>query len=166
MSDLAAIQKSAVISECGQYRYLLTRRWAKGPSMLWIMLNPSTADASEDDPTIRRCLGFARRWGFESLEVVNLFAVRATDRTVLTRTPDPVGAENDRYIQEAAARAGLVVVAWGTWGSLFDRQATVAEALAWCPLYCLGKTSSGFPRHPLYVRGDAERMVWRCPDGR
>jgi hypothetical protein len=104
----------ADLSPCGTYRYLLGRRVGEGDrTALFMMLNPSTADATEDDPTIRRCTGFARREGCGVLEVVNLFAYRATDPAELRTAPDPVGPANDHHIKAALGRVALVVVAWG-----------------------------------------------------
>lgn len=165
MSD-AEIMSTAAISDCGTYRYQLTRAWAPGPCDVWIMLNPSTADAEIDDPTIRRCVGFSRGWGSGSLVVVNLFALRATDPEALVRHPDPIGPENDRHIELAAAGAhhhgGRVIAAWGAH--------RMAEYRAWDvhrvvrrqgPLVALGVTKQGAPRHPLYVKGDASLQPWR-----
>ena len=122
------------------------------------MLNPSTADERRDDPTIRRCVGFARRWGFGGVEIVNLFALRASDPRVLRRAGDPVGAANDRHIARAAARATLVVLAWGACGRLRGRSAEIRARLSRPAPRCLGLTRSGEPRHPLYLRADA-RLV-------
>ncbi len=97
------------------YRFHLSRTWdPAGPVVAFVMLNPSTADAHRLDPTVRRCVGFAAAWGFGALEVVNLFAFRATDPTDLSRCRDPVGTGNDRVVLEVARRADRVVVAWGT----------------------------------------------------
>lgn len=138
----------------GRYRYLLWRRWAEADSLLFIMLNPSTADAAQDDPTIRRCIGFARRWGFGGVEVVNLFAWRATLPRELAKARDPVGPHNDRAISLAVARSRAVIAAWGVHGALGDRDAQVAPLLAATRLRCLGLTRDGAPRHPLYVAGN------------
>lgn len=138
----------------GRYRYLLWRRWAEADSLLFIMLNPSTADAAQDDPTIRRCIGFARRWGFGGVEVVNLFAWRATLPRELAKARDPVGPHNDRAISLAVARSRAVIAAWGVHGALGDRDAQVAQLLAATRLRCLGLTRDGAPRHPLYVAGN------------
>ena len=100
----------------GAYRYLLTRRWGLGPAALFVMLNPSTADDVDDDPTIRRCVGFARRWRLGGLEVVNLYALRATDPRDLFAHRAPVGRDNDDAISDAVARAAHIVVAWGVHG--------------------------------------------------
>lgn len=105
--------RGALISECGLYRYRLWRRWGIGPHATWIMLNPSTADADLDDPTIRRCIGFARAWGFSAIEVVNLFALRATNPRELGRSADPIGPDNDRHLSEAGRAAELRIAAWG-----------------------------------------------------
>ena len=126
--------------------------------MAFVMLNPSTADERRDDPTIRRCVGFARRWGFGGVEIVNLFALRASDPRALRRASDPVGPDNDRHIARVAARATLLVVAWGVWGRLRGRSAALRARLSRRAPRCLGLTRSGEPRHPLYLRADA-RLV-------
>jgi hypothetical protein len=147
----------AVFSADGTYRYLLVRRWATGPpTMTFLMLNPSTATAAADDPTIRRCIGFARREGCSALAVVNLFGLRATDPRELSGHADPVGPANDRLIWETCEPGRLVVAAWGVFGRLAGRAETVTGLLAerGVDLMCLGVTKNGAPRHPLYVRGD------------
>src|SRR5947209_16246810 len=111
----------AIFDSTGTYRYSLWRQWSTDcPPVAFIMLNPSTADDRKDDPTIRRCIGFARAWGFGALEVVNLFAYRATDWSKLLEVDDPVGPENDDYIVQAVERCPCVVAAWGTKGVLLD----------------------------------------------
>lgn len=96
------MEKSAIISPCGQYRYRLERAWDRSfPAAVFVCLNPSIADATLDDPTLRKCVGFARRWGCGHLVLVNLFALRATDPREMKRHPSPVGPDNDRHIQEA-----------------------------------------------------------------
>ena len=148
----------------GRYRYLLWRSWDPSrPRVAFIMLNPSTADAMRDDPTIRRCLGFARSWGFGSLEVANLFAYRATHPSLLSAVADPVGPENDRYLLGVGQRGQLVVAAWGNVGSLMNRAQTVSGLLT-CLLYCLGTTTRGQPRHPLYLRRHAIPGLWQGTD--
>ncbi len=142
------------------YRYALWRRWDLArPRVCFVLLNPSTAGAAQDDPTIRRCLGFARRWGFGSLEVVNLFAWRSTDPAALRLVPDPIGPRNDRAIRRSAARARTVVVGWGEAGGLLGRDRDVTRLLSGRPLLCLGVTRRGRPRHPLYLRSDASPSV-------
>lgn len=154
----------ATISRCETYRYTLDRIWdASLPTALFIMLNPSTADASVDDPTIRRCIGFAKRMGCGSLTVVNLFALRSTDPDALAKHPDPVGPDNDMHIALALGkRLGCVIAAWGAHPSARTRAPAVAGLLAahgW-QVDCLGTTNAGAPRHPLYVRGDAPLIPW------
>ena len=134
--------------------------------MNFVMLNPSTADATRDDPTIRRCSGFARRWGYRELLVTNLFGYRTPDPRVLRRAGDPVGPENDAHVRDAASAASLVVVAWGHHGALLGRDAAVLALLAPLgderdgrrgpggQLAHLGLTVAGRPRHPLFVRGE------------
>jgi hypothetical protein len=141
------------------YRYALWRTWSRqGRSALFVMLNPSTADETQNDPTIRRCIAFARRWGYGSLTVCNLFALRSTDPAALYSHADPVGPDNDEVIAGHANGAGIVIAAWGVHGALRGRGRTVAEELegAGCPVFCLGTTKDGHPRHPLYLRGDVE----------
>jgi hypothetical protein len=159
---------SAVFSACGTWRYLLRRELEAGEGVVnFVMLNPSTADAVRDDPTIRRCIGFARRWGCRELLVTNLFALRTPDPRALRRADDPVGPENDRYLRDAAGRvadtAGLLVAAWGTHGALDGRDVAVLallrEVMGRAPagaarMAHLGLTAGGLPRHPLFVRGD------------
>jgi hypothetical protein len=154
------IIKDAILSNDGVHRYNLIREWdAINPSMLFVMLNPSTADAVEDDPTIRRCMGFARRENCGMIEVVNLFAYRATDPKELKKTDTPlVGADNDEIIQLAAEESDIIVCAWGTNGTLNGRNKEVISLLQSVgkPIMCLGKTKDGHPKHPLYLPADAE----------
>ncbi|SON54256.1 hypothetical protein HDIA_0715 [Hartmannibacter diazotrophicus] len=147
------IESSAVISTCGQYRYRLFRRWKSGPTCVFIMLNPSTADGTQDDPTIRRCIGFAKREHCGALEVVNLFAFRATSPADLKRAEYPLGQENNVYIARALSKTGPLIAAWGAHGVFLGRDRAVLN-MAGGLLQCLGKTKQGHPRHPLYVRSD------------
>lgn len=156
--DLAGGLAAAVFDEAREYRYLLTRIWdlARKP-MVFVMLNPSTADAFVEDPTIRRCLSFAKREQAGGVVVVNLFGLRSTDPRALRHHPDPVGPLNDAFIRQATAGALMVVAAWGAAGVEHGRGARVAETLRrrGIPLHCLGQTSTGQPRHPLYLPGEA-----------
>lgn len=153
MADLFKTS-SAVLSPCGRYRYRLDRRWGDGPTMGFIMLNPSTADADQDDPTIRRCIGFARREGCGALVVANLFAFRATNPISLISAHNPVGPDADDYLLLAIRDVtGPLVAAWGIWNR--DHRANDVKAMIGQHCVCLGKTRDGSPRHPLYVKGDA-----------
>lgn len=154
---LAYDMGTAVFSDDRVYRYRLTRTLdtAPGPRCLFIMLNPSTADAFVLDPTVRRCINFARREGCSTLEVVNLFALRSTDPRALYEHDDPVGPDNLIQILEATERADIVVAAWGHHAAKMAQ--TVSNPEAWLdeiPMVCLGKTKAGAPRHPLYVHSD------------
>jgi len=150
--------KAAEISACGRYRYTLTREWLTGAgTVLFVMLNPSTADASQDDRTIGRCIGFAQRWGYQRLAVVNLFALRSRDPDELLRADDPVGPDNDGWIGALAGAADLTVCAWGAHKAARAARADdVMDMLADAPVYCLGTTAGGLPNHPLYLPGDTE----------
>jgi hypothetical protein len=151
------MRRDAIFSPCGQYRYVLRRSWARHlPTVLFIALNPSTADHRVDDPTIRRCIGFAKSWGFGRLAVGNLFAYRSTDPKRLRIADDPVGPMNDRWLTTLASRAELTVAAWGVHGSLHGRADAVVSRLT--GLHHLGITRHGHPRHPLYLPSDVMPM--------
>lgn len=144
------VKRGATFSDCGRYRYLLSREWdVELPSVTFVMLNPSTADGFQDDPTIRRCIGFARRWGFGKLEIANLFAWRSTDPQRLGSVSDPVGPENDSHLKRLATVSLRVVAAWGVRGGLHNRDRDVLQLLSDCS--CLGTSKQGFPKHPLYI---------------
>jgi len=145
---------AARFSPCRRYRYLLTRGDAGARDhVVFVMLNPSTADARRNDPTITRCIGFADRLGCPRLSIVNLFALRATDPRRLYRARDPVGPDNDAAIAAAVRDATLVVAAWGNHGALHDRAAAVLRLLP--AVHHFGLTRLGQPRHPLYLPGAA-----------
>jgi hypothetical protein len=155
---------SAVFSACERFRYRLTRQWEPdGPTVAFVMLNPSTADEMVADPTVRRCIGFAKREGAGRLVVVNLYALRSTDPAALARADDPIGPDNDEHIRQAARDASLVVAAWGAHPFAGDRATDVAAMLNGIgrPLYRLGPpTKDGHPRHPLYLPADAPLERW------
>src|SRR5208283_4863268 len=154
------VYRDAIISPCDNYRYSLVRQWDKSkPYLPFVMLNPSTADARQDDPTIRRCMSFARRERCGGIVVVNLYAFRSTDPKRLRNVEDPVGPLNKRVIYDAAivaAEAGVpVICAWGVNDVTQAAVGALVEAReAGAKIKCLGKTAGGHPRHPLYVKGD------------
>ncbi len=150
MADLFA-QSGAILSDCKLYRYRLWRIWdEKKPLVLFIMLNPSTADAMQDDPTIRRCINFAHTWGYGGIMVGNLFAYRSTDPKELLNVENPVGEDNNRHILEMHAQCKLTVCAWGN----VKTKAKPLIGIDNSELYYLELTNSNNPRHPLYVKGD------------
>jgi hypothetical protein len=153
IGTLRVVRRGAIMSDDGLYRYSLSRRWGRGPRIVWIMLNPSRADGQVDDPTIRRCIGFSRAWGYGVMEVVNLYALRTPEPRVLREHPDPVGPENDRWIALAGRGAAEIVLAWGAFPWAEERGSRVLELLSGREPRCLGLTRSGGPRHPLYVAG-------------
>lgn len=159
--------KSAVISPCGKYRYRLERSWLEGnqeQKACFIMLNPSTADAIEDDPTIRRCIGFSKAWGYGGVIVVNLFAFRSTNPALLRKSVigGVVGENNDDFIRNAALECNGAVAAWGAHGTFGNRENKVRAILSLnkIPLYYLALTKDGHPRHPLYLRSDLKPKEW------
>lgn len=159
----------AVFSPCRMWRYTL---WRELPIkamagvkdngyLACIGLNPSVADETNDDPTIRRVIGFARDWGHSGLMMLNLFAFRATDPRVMKKAADPVGVDNDAVIARICSGAGMVLAAWGAGGDHRARDKAVCQILRDIKVrpYCLGTTRSGFPRHPLYVPA-VTQPVW------
>jgi len=156
----------ARISEDGLYRYALGRRWGDGEPVRFVMLNPSTADASVDDPTIRRCMSFARTWGYDAVTVLNLYALRATQPRELWKAADPVGPDNDAYLRIAAeGGVGLTVAAWGA-NARMDRVEVFRRLFQQTTVHCLGTTKDGSPRHPLYVPGAHPLHVYYRPGTR
>lgn len=147
------LSQKAHFSRCKKYRYSLERRWHGGSGkVLFIGLNPSTADNKKDDPTIRRCTGFAKSWGFGAMEIVNLFAFRATFPADLKREAEPIGPANDRWLRRAFNNADLKIACWGSDGSYLDRSCQVRRRYG--DLYCLKLNRSLQPAHPLYLRAD------------
>lgn len=147
--------KSAYFSECHTYRYTLWRMWDETkPFCLFIGLNPSTADETNDDPTIRRCINFAQTWGYGALCMANLFAFRATNPKDMLSHPYPIGDCNDSYLLMLSELAGITVAAWGTKGSHLGRDKEIVRKLG--DMKCLRKTEKGFPGHPLYIPNDTK----------
>lgn len=150
----------AVLDTDREYRYRLWRTWdVEKPTAAFIMLNPSTADEDENDPTIRRCINYAKDWGYGTLEVVNLFALRATDPSELQDHTAPIGGANDVHLRKVCDEAEIVVGAWGANGSLHGRGREVAEMLD-VQLHALDTTKDGHPVHPLYQPADADPTAW------
>ena len=153
----------AVYSDCERYRYTLTRRWdITGGKVLFVMLNPSTATEVQNDPTVERCERRARALGFGAFRVCNIFAFRATDPRVMRSQEDPVGPSNDAAIAESAGWADQVVCAWGTHGAYLARGAEVEALLRATgkPLWHLGLSKDGHPKHPLYIAYAHPPQVW------
>ena len=153
----------AVFSPCRTWRYVLWRRWADGRMAAFIGLNPSTADEQEDDATIRRCIGFARRWQCSGFYMLNLFAYVATYPRDLRLAADPIGPENDAALELYAGLADPLVAAWGGDGHELQRTRQVLSRLqaADVPLHCLGRTKDGAPRHPSRLAYAAELERYR-----
>jgi hypothetical protein len=171
--SLAYDERSAELSGDGFHRYQLRRAWEPLPrtTVLWVMLNPSTADANIDDPTIRRCVAFSKVLGFGGLVVVNLFALRATDPAELLAVKNPldaVGPDNDRWIAEEAVKANGIICAWGANVAdrrLKERAARVLKMLGSYDLFCLKRTAGGMPSHPLYLKSDLKPVLFQKKGG-
>ncbi|NCO86970.1 MAG: DUF1643 domain-containing protein [Rhodobacterales bacterium] len=158
----------AVYSDCDRYRYLLTRVWdAGGRRALFVMLNPSTATETQNDPTVERCERRARALGFGAFRVTNIFAWRDTDPRAMRAAADPVGPLNDTAIRESVGWADMIVAAWGTHGAHLGRGAQVERLLRATgrPLHVLGLTQAGHPQHPLYIGYDRQPVPWAPQTG-
>lgn len=171
MTDLFS-KSGATISDCGLYRYRLWRIWDdNGMVMTFVMQNPSKADAEQDDPTIRKCMGFAQRGGFGGIMVMNVFAYRATDERELLHVADPVGPLNGEHLMAArsVSLGTKLVVAWGARlgqkrRSLFrDAYCNAANICTMQGAYCLGTTKAGDPKHPLFVPYSTAMVRWEQP---
>ena len=166
----------AELSPDGLYRYTLTREWDDGRCVAWLMFNPSTADADQDDATIRKCVGFSKFWGYGRLVVVNLFAIRSRDPKSVARVVDPIGPLNDYWIKEATSECREVVCAWGCSEHIPPKFAGrinhVTDLIPeHVPTVCLGRRNDGSPRHPLILAYKTERVPYFreteakwCPD--
>lgn len=156
-------QSGATFSPCRTYRYHLWRAWSDAPRAVFLMLNPSTADETVNDPTVERCERRARNGGYGGLVVVNLFALRSTDPAALYEHADPVGPDNDEHIAKSCQNAGIVVCAWGTHGKHAKRADYVRSLLYYFDVvtHCLGENKDGSPKHPLYVGYAVEPHEWR-----
>ena len=153
----------AVFSSCETFRYTLWRTWdASRPTCLFLMLNPSTADETVNDPTVERCQRYAIAWGYGGLVVCNIFAFRATDPVDMRAAADPIGPDNDAAILESARRCDLIVCAWGNHGSYLDRAKAVCGILraVGAELRVLKITGDGHPGHPLYLKKSLLPTLW------
>jgi len=154
--------KGAIFGGPGDiFRYTLDRVWDFNLTrVLWCMLNPSTADADKNDPTIRRCINFTKAWGYGGLHVCNAFALRSTDPTLLYKAADPVGEMNDSYIVDLRMRCSIVICAWGQHGKFNGRDQHLLKLLAkFGDVHCLKLNTDGTPRHPLYVSSKTKPIV-------
>jgi hypothetical protein len=161
----STIKRSAMLSDDRLFRYRLTRSWADGDRVCFVMLNPSTADALTDDATIRRCMQYAWDWSYSGIEVVNLFAYRATDPSELVTAADPVGPANNVSIRLASRTCALTVAAWG--GNVpplrrprILKVLTILDATVGQQLCVLGLNADNSPKHPLYLRRDLKPVEW------
>lgn len=154
---------TAVYSDCERYRYSLTRVWDTGAlKVMFIMLNPSTATEVQNDPTVERCERRARHLGYGGFRVTNIFAWRATDPRDMRAAEDPVGPKNDAVLGEGTHWADHVIAAWGVHGAHLDRGPQVARMLmaGAVPLFHLGLSKAGHPRHPLYLAYAQQPQQW------
>ena len=158
-------EPSAELSPCGVYRYALTREWEDGKCIAWMMFNPSTADATNDDATIRKCIGFSKRWGYGRMIIVNLYAVRSRDPKVVARMVDPVGPLTDYWIHEALQESRQLVCAWGCAQHMPGIESRIGDVMAIArrarvEMVCLGRRLDGHPRHPLMLSYSTAREIY------
>lgn len=169
------MNRTTQFSPCRRYRYTLWREWddcfwgladdrPQAKQFLMVIgLNPSTADEQIDDPTIRRCMGFAKRWGYGALCMTNLFAWRDTKPEHMKAAAEPCGEDNGHWLTEVADDAGMILAAWGRHGSFLGRDRNVISALKGCgvQVYCLGHNGDGSPKHPLYIPADTQPILFK-----
>jgi hypothetical protein len=172
--SLPVVESSgAEFSPCRTHRYALWRNWdwqGYGRRVMFIGLNPSTADETKNDLTISKCIGFAKRWGYGGITMMNLFAYRSTDPAGLLRTDNPIGSGNLEAFGYRRSQVGLIVAAWGSLPAPWKRQLgfdrhveRVVQHAIMEPIYCLGTTADGSPRHPSRLGYDAVRELWWTP---
>lgn len=167
MTDELFIKRSADFSPCRTWRYTLKRVWDDSlPPVVFILLNPSTADEKQDDPTNRRGIGYTIKWNYGAVTFVNLFAYRTPYPKKMKKAQDPIGPDNDHWILQEAAEAnkdGKVILAWGMHGGFNGRDQQVVRLLrdADISLWCMGLTKAGHPKHILYLRGDLKPIEYK-----
>lgn len=161
----------AVFDSTRLYRYSLWRRWAEpwlfdsphwcNDMVLFLMLNPSTGDESENDPTINRCIQFTKDWGYNGLVVANIFAIRATDPIDMKKAGDPVGPENNRAISYFVEHCAKIITAWGNHGIHNSRSTAIRDLLRGRLVHHLGLTQAMEPKHPLYLKASTQPTLWK-----
>lgn len=155
---------TAIYSDCEQYRYILNRRWGPASKNLavFIGLNPSTATEYQNDPTVARCINYAKAWGYDTMTMLNAFGLRSTDPRGLKAIDDPIGPDNDRYIIEQTKLASRIILCWGTHAAYLERGTQLQKQLCKLrrKLFCLKVTKNGFPSHPLYLRKDLQPISY------
>ena len=156
------MKRDAEFSSCGSYRYSLSRIWDESLSaVLFIMLNPSSADGTKDDPSIRRCISYAKDWGFGSLFVGNLFALKSTKPTGLLESTNPEGPENLKYLLKLSSHCKMIVCAWGN-GTILKKLSANSPKNLNRKLHCLKLSLDGIPCHPLYLPKDLKPIEWKA----
>lgn len=149
------MRTNAILSEDRKYRYVLLREWdSQLPKIMFIGLNPSTADENQDDPTIRRCIAFAKSFDYGGFYMLNLFAYRSTSPSKLREVDDPIGEDNDNFLLDYISKVDQVVACWGNHGSYKGRSLEIRNKLS--ALFCFGANKTGEPKHPLYVKSDVK----------
>lgn len=162
METIGKQERGAIISNCGTYRYALWRYWDRSlPKALFLMLNPSIADAELDDPTLRRCMGFARTWGYGGLFIGNRFAFRCTQPGLLLKAEDPIGPLNGTYLSQMAERSEIIICAWGN-APIIKRLGQPFPDSITGPLHCIELSKDGTPKHPLYLKSNLKPIPYKA----
>ena len=152
------VESEAVFSDCERYRYSLSRTWDKNlPKIMFIGLNPSTADEVKNDPTVSRMISYAKKWNYGAVFVQNVFAFRATLPSDLKRADNPIGKETDKFILDCVKKTNKIIACWGNHGLFMDRGFRVRKLID--KMECFGLTKAGEPKHPLYLRKDANLVL-------
>lgn len=162
-SSIISGTSGATFSDDCAYRYRLWRRWDEGDTLGWVLLNPSTADETESDPTLTRCIDFSKRFGYGSLVIVNLFGYQTSEPSEMKQREDPVGPENDEHLRTVCEAVDTIIAGWGNSGEHEERAITVAQMLEG-KLHALAVNQTGHPRHPLYVSKDTEPVPYSAEE--
>lgn len=158
----AGVSGFAMFDSTGEYRYWLSRQWDEGFGIVsFVGLNPSTAESDVDDPTVRKCYTWARKWGFEKMVMLNLYAYRATSPEEMHKAADPIGPDNDDVLHQAATESNMIVAAWGA-GASKERADQVLPLIrsSVSDLVCMGLNQDGSPKHPLYLAAKTQPVVF------
>jgi len=157
------MRTGAYFSNNRKYRYTLFRIWdSEKQYAVFIGLNPSTADETQNDPTVTRCINYAKAWGYGGLYMLNIFAYRATDPREMKKAASPIGDENNHWILHVCNRAGIIVACWGTHGTFLNRHKEILKLLDLHNVWCLGVTKDNIPKHPLYLKSNLEPVMYKA----
>ncbi len=158
--DYSLLDHGADFSKCRKYRYTLWRIWnLNKPKVMFIGLNPSTADEINNDPTVTRCINYSKLWGYGGMYMMNIFAFRTTYPSELKKSTNPIGIDNDYWIKKVSKSVDKCIGAWGNDGDFLDRSKEIIKLIP--QLYCLKINNSGEPSHPLYLKSTLKPTLYK-----